>query len=88
MLAFPGMIAETAKQSGIKVPSEPDGNWNPTDYPHFHVLCNIQLGRPMDMNMGQDEVKHNADLIAGYTDQHIYNVTLEQLIADGLIYQQ
>jgi hypothetical protein len=83
MMAFPGMIAEAARQAGMKTPPEPDGKWSPDEYPHFHVYCNVQLGRAIQWG----EHWENAKVVAKLGPRKIKSVTLEQLIGLGLRYQ-
>lgn len=84
MLAFPGMLMSAATQAGMKTPdlSEND-DYDPMDYPHFHVFCLVQLGRPM-LDMG--EHWKNAEVIAEIPDEDIKSMTLDDLIGRGLSY--
>ena len=38
MIIFPGMIASAAEKAGMKVPPEPDGDWDAKEYPHFNIF--------------------------------------------------
>jgi len=82
MLVFPGMIAESARQAGMKVPADPDGKWSPEDYPHFHVFCNMQLCRSLaDFGAHWD----NAKVIAALSDEDVRKVTKDDLISRGFV---
>lgn len=76
MLAFAGMIAKAAEDAGIKVPNEPDGDFDKDEFPHFAVFCNVQLCRAMT-----DPAEHwgNAHIIAKIPNDQIRNVTISHL---------
>ena len=83
MMAFPGMLIGAAKEAGMKAPKDPD-NFDRDKYPHFFVFCKVQLCRPMQFG----EHFENARLIASIDDDNIRRMTLTQLLALGLRYQQ
>jgi hypothetical protein len=82
MIAFPGMLVEAAKQAGMKVPDEPDGEWNVEEYPHFSIFCNVQLARRVRWGEHWD----NAKVVAAIPQEKLSTVTLSQLIESGLEY--
>jgi hypothetical protein len=62
MIAFIEMLVEPAKKAGMNVPSDVD-NYDKNDFPHFWVLCTLQLGRPMpSMGCHWDNAKVIADI--------------------------
>lgn len=84
MLAFPSMIAEAATKAGIKVPEDPDSDFNRAEFPHFIVFCTVQLARPIQWGEHWD----NAKVVAQFSDDEIKKATLEDLLARGLRFQQ
>lgn len=80
MMTFPGMIAEAAQRAGMKTPPDPDDKWNPDEFPHFQIFCNIQLARPITWG----EHWHNAKVIAAIPENKLKTITLDDLIAKGL----
>lgn len=99
MLVYPSMIANAAKEAGMAVPTQDEmdvysreGRWSKKQvavaekYPHFHVFCNLQLGRPMQM--GWDEPSHNAKLIAKLPVKKLKTMKLEDFLKLGLRWSQ
>jgi hypothetical protein len=84
MMAFAGMLVEAAEQAGMKVPPDPD-EFVPTEFPHFHVFCNVQLARPLVM---WGEHWENAKIVAAIPEADLQTITLQQLMAKGLSYAQ
>lgn len=82
MLAFPGMLVEAAKKVGMKVPEDPD-NFDKNKFPHFVVFCNAQLCRPVCYH---GEHWDNAKIIAAIPDDKIMEVSLNDLLKEGLSY--
>lgn len=85
MMAFPSMLLKAAQEAGMKTPPLEDQNtegFDPTEFPHFHVFCIVQLGRRMELG----EHWENAKVVAAIPDEFIHLVTLRQLIARGLAY--
>ncbi len=82
MMVFPGMIAEAAEKANMKVPPDPNGEWDEKEYPHFNVFCNVQLCRRIRWG----EHWENAKIVAAIPDDKIDTVTLADLIAAGLEY--
>lgn len=84
MLAFEGLIAKAARDAGMKVPPEEQldqvGSWTKEDYPHFHVFCMAQLGRPMSSS---GEHWENAKVIAAIPAEDLKTLTLEDLASKG-----
>lgn len=84
MLAFPSMLIGPATEAGMKTPIFGDNDdYDPNEFPHFHVFCAVQLGRRM-ADMG--EHWKNAEVIAAISDEDIKSLTLEDLLSRGLSY--
>ena len=81
-LAFPIMLVPHAKAAGMKVPEDVD-EFDGNDFPHFHVFCNAQLGRPIP-NWGST-VSDNAKVIAEIPDDKINKVTFGGLCEKGFM---
>lgn len=75
MIVSAFMLANTAEQSGIKVPTDPE-NFNKEEYPHFNVFAIVQSGRPMPTATSHWE---NARIIADIPDDQINLVTMADL---------
>lgn len=81
MIAFPGMLAAHAASAGMKVPTDPDAeDWNPEEFPHFHVFCSMQLGKALH---NWDEPDRNAKLIAAIPQEKIRKVSWLDLVQMG-----
>lgn len=80
MIIFPGMIASAAEKAGMKVPPEPDGDWDAKEYPHFNIFCTVQLCRAIRWG----EHWENAKVVARIPEDKLQTVTLQDLIDDGL----
>ena len=76
MLIFPGQIAEAASEAGMRIPDNPDEPFNAEEYPHFKVLCESQLCRPM---FDPNEPWINARIIAAIPDNRIRLVNIRDL---------
>jgi len=84
MIIFPGMIAEAAKQAGMKTPENPDDGFDAKEYPHFNIYCAVQLGRAIRWG----EHWENAKVVARIPNDKLETVTLQDLIEDGLEFHQ
>jgi len=82
MMAFPGMLATAAEKAGMKVPSDPDGEWKPEEFPHFNIFCVVQLGRRIRWG----EHWKNAKVVAAIPEEKLESITLMDLIESGLEY--
>ena len=72
MIAFPRLLCKPALRAGILVPKNQD-NYDPDDYPHWHLFLTAQLGQPMPCwNVQWD----NAKVVAGLTIEQVKTVTL------------
>ncbi len=80
-MVFPVMLVSSAEEAGIAVPPDPD-KFDAEAFPHFQVFCTVQLGRRM--TPGEDF--GNARVIAALGLKEIKTITLEGLIAKGLVY--
>jgi hypothetical protein len=76
---FPGMFANHIEDSRLKQPVDFE-NYDPNEYPHFHVFMSIHLGNTID----HSTLEENANIIADIPDDEIRQVTLEQLVDKGL----
>lgn len=80
MLAFPMMLVDPAEKAGMRVPDNPD-DFDETEYPHFFVFCQVQLGSPMPTPVAHWD---NAKVVAELTEDEIKTTTFEDLIERGL----
>ena len=76
---FPGMLYNHIKTSNLKLPDNLE-NYNPEEYPHYHVFKILHVGYIIDIT----SLKDNANIIAEISTEDIKNVTIEQLINKGL----
>ncbi len=81
MMAFPGMLVGAAKKANMNVPDNPD-DYDQEQFPHFDVFCKVQLGRRMVPGEHWD----NAEIIASISKEEIKTITLEGILAKGLIF--
>lgn len=85
MIAFPEMLVEPAEQAGMKVPPHAGkhdlDNYDPEEYPHFHVYLTAQLGASMPSWSSHWD---NAVMIAAIPADKIKTITYEQLLDMGL----
>lgn len=79
MIAFPGMLVESAKSAGMKVPENAD-DFDPKDFPHFEVFCLAQLGSSMPYSA---VVWDNAKVVAENPLEKIQTITFNELYALG-----
>lgn len=79
MFIYEGMFESHIKDSKLKMPENFD-EYNPEEYPHFHVFMIVHLGRPINVESLED----NANIIAEISDEDIKTVTLEDLLSRGL----
>lgn len=81
MLAFPSMLEHPAKAAEIPVPPNLD-DFEPAEFPRFHIFCQLQLARPM---LSPGEHWENAKVIGGLTDEQALTITLEEIRALGFV---
>lgn len=81
MIALPVMLANAAAEAGMKVPPDPD-NFERDEYPHFNVLCFVQLGSSMPNPHAHFD---NAKIIAAIPERAIRLVTLTDLAKLGVL---
>lgn len=75
MIAFPSMLVPAAKQAEMAVPENIE-DYDPMEFPHWHVFLMVQLGAPMPhMGVHWD----NAKVIAGIPSDMIMVVTGDDL---------
>ena len=82
MIILPSMIAKAAIDAGMKVPEDPNGEWEILDFFHFHVFCTVQLCRTMRWG----DHWENAKIIADFTQPQLESMSLNDLISVGLDY--
>lgn len=80
MFAFTGMFEPHIKNSNLRLPENFD-NYNPDQYPHFHVFVLAHICRPIDVRALED----NANIIAAIPEDEIKEVTFTQLIERGVV---
>lgn len=80
MIAFPDMLVPAAQDADMAFPPDP-ASFDPDAFPHFHVFCCLQLGRPMS-----DFSQHwrNAKILAGLSAEQVRALTFEQAEDLGL----
>lgn len=83
MFAFPMMIAEDAKMSGMRVPESDQFSSN--DYPHFSVLCWFSIGRPINWTHARKWVRHNAKIIADIPEEKARKMCMSEFVDAGVI---
>lgn len=82
MMAFAGMLVDAAAKASIKVPDDLE-RYEPTDFPHWHVFCAMQLGASMPYAGVHFD---NAKAIAAIPDDKIM-VALYHEIVDNYGFQ-
>lgn len=70
MMAFPSMLVDAATKAGMKIPPDPD-NFKPEEFPHFHVYCNVQLGRAITWGNHWN----NAEIITKVPEEKLKTIT-------------
>lgn len=79
MYAFPPMLVPPAEAAGIAIP--PDiKNYNPKDFPHWHVFLLAQLGQPMPYATAGWA---NAKMIAALEVKKLKKMTFNDLVEAG-----
>lgn len=81
MFMFPGMFYNHIKDSKLKMPEDFE-NYDPEEYPHFHVFILTHLGQPIDIVALED----NANIIADIPENAIKSVTLNDLMEKGVVF--
>ena len=81
MFIFPGMFYNHIKDSKLKMPEDFE-NYDPEEYPHFHVFILTHLGQPIDVAALED----NANIIADIPENAIKSVTLNDLMEKGVVF--
>lgn len=82
---FPGMLTKIAKEAGLKVPKDPDGDeWDRKKYYHFDILCYLTLGRPLNWGHWREVVSHNAKLLKKFSFDELSQMTVGNLVDAGL----
>ena len=66
MFCFKSMFRPHIKNSNLKMPENFD-EYNPEEYPHFHVFMLMHLARPIDITA----LESNANIIAGISEEDI-----------------
>lgn len=81
MFMFPEMFYNHIKDSKLKTPEDFE-NYNPEEYPHFHVFILTHLGQPIDIAALED----NANIIAGIPKENIKSVSFDDLLEMGVVF--
>lgn len=81
MFMFPGMFYNHIKDSKLKIPDDFE-NYNPEEYPHFHVFMLTHLGQPLDIAALED----NANIIAEIPEENIKSVSFSDLLEMGVVF--
>ena len=76
MLVFPGMIADIARDAGMKVPKNPDDGWEKNKFLHFWVFCEMSLGRPVNWGHFQFALRRNAKTIVNIPTKKLNKMAL------------
>jgi signal recognition particle subunit SEC65 len=74
MIMFPDMIAEAAEEAGIKLPHDLE-EYNPEEFPHWHVYQNVQLCRAVTWGNHWE----NAKIIAKIPKENLKKITENDL---------
>lgn len=82
MMLFPSMLINAAQKAGMAVPPNPEA-FDAEAFPHFHVFCLLQLGRPVSWG----EHWENAKIIAAIPVENLETMTLEDFISKGLTFR-
>lgn len=80
MIAVSEILAECAREAGIKVPENLD-EYDPNDFPHWHVYHSVQFGQPMPHWSAH---RDNAKVVADVPESMIRIIKLSALIERGL----
>lgn len=75
MIAFPAMLVLAAEKAGIDTPKNPE-EYDPQEYPLWHLFCNAQLGQPMPYAGCHWD---NAHIIAQIPLDKLKTITFEEL---------
>lgn len=78
---FPEMFYNHIKDSKLKMPEDFE-NYNPEEYPHFHVFMLAHLGQPIDIAVLED----NANIIAEISEENIKSVSFNDLLEMGVVF--
>jgi hypothetical protein len=81
MIVFPFLLIPAAQEASMKVPPDAD-NFDPNEFPHFRVFCNIQLSRPATPT----EHWENAVKIAAIPEDKIRNITMPECRELGIMF--
>lgn len=79
MMAFPSMIEDAAREAGMKIPDDVEAEFDPNEFPHWHVYCNLQLGRAVTWGNHWE----NAKIVANAPEDKIRTMTEDDFCAMG-----
>lgn len=79
MFCFADMFRTHIKDSKLEMPEDFE-NYNPEEYPHFHVFMLTHLAQPICI----EALEENANIIAEIPMENIKTVTYEQLEGMGV----
>lgn len=81
MIMLNSLLVEPAKQANIKVPDNIE-EYDPQEYPHFHVYCTFQINRPIPT---PTSIWTNAEVVANIPESQIREITFNQIVELGVI---
>lgn len=82
MILFPAMLANCAKDAGIKLPKDVNAeDFDSEEFPHWKVYLAVQLGASLPHPRAHWE---NARVVAEIPDDKIREITYNQLLERGL----
>ncbi len=76
MICFPDMLANCAKEAGMKVPADPD-EFEKEEYPHFFVFLAMQLGASLPYAAAHWD---NAKIIAEIPEERLRELNGKQIV--------
>lgn len=79
MMAFPSMISGAAHDAGMKVPPDPDSDFDKNEYVHFWVYCQMQLGVPVKWGNHWK----NSEILAAIPEEKLKSMTASDIFDMG-----
>ena len=79
MMAFPAMIAPAAEKAGVDLPDDLE-EYDPENYPHWHVFSLMQLGESMPY---PGVHWNNAKIVADIPKEKLITLTFDDLVNEG-----
>ena len=81
MIAIADILLEPARKANILVPEDLE-DYNPVQFPHWHVFVNSQIGRSLPQPTSHWD---NAEVIASLNNTEILTVSLGDLCDRGFV---